>query len=172
MGKFWACFIYCASIGILAHYVGLALSNHHHFRIGRFPWRALSWEREGRFWQDTLNVRGWMNSVPDMSRIMSDMVPKRLDPPVTVEKLDVLIRETCVAEMIHWLLTLFGFGCLLIWKGIGGLILSLMFAFGNLPFVIIQRYNRPSLMRLRNRLLRAKGGVAEVDTNYTEVRHI
>ena len=40
-------------------------------------------------------------------------------------------------------------GLLKIWRGPGGVILTVIYiVFGNLPFLLIQRYNRPRLQRL------------------------
>ena len=147
MMDFWKCVAYLVLIGTLAHFAGLMLS-HHHFAAHRAPWKSASWEKEGRFWDRTLSVRRWMNLVPDMSRIMPDMVPKRIIGVATPKQVESLIRETCVAELIHWLLFALGFECVFIWDGVGGWIISLLFSVGNLPFIVIQRYNRPRLVRL------------------------
>ncbi len=152
MTNFWKCFAYLVTLGILAHFFGLVLSRRS-YRVERLPWRSLGWEDGGRFWDRALHVRRWMNRVPDMSRIMPDMVPKRLEGAVRAEAVEVLIRETCVAELTHNALSIAGFGCVLIWSGAGGWIISLIFCFGNAPFSIIQRYNRPRLIRLHRWLL-------------------
>lgn len=48
-----------------------------------------------------------------------------------------------MAEMIHVLLSLTGLGCLVIWQGIGGVLVTAVYILlGNLPFILIQRYNR------------------------------
>lgn len=156
MMNFWKCFAYLALIGILAHFFGLVLS-HRHYRTDRLPWRSLPFEQNGRFWDRTLKVRRWMNRVPDMSRLMPDMVPKRIASGARAADVERLIRETCVAELTHDLLSIAGFGCVLIWDGMGGWILSLMFCVGNIPFAIIQRYNRPRLCRLHKWLLEREG---------------
>lgn len=50
------------------------------------------------------------------------------------------------------LLCIMGLGCPLIWKSIGGWILFALYLLGNIPFILIQRYNRPKLVRLLKRL--------------------
>ena len=52
------------------------------------------------------------------------------------------------AECIHLLLPLAGLYCLRLWPGAGGIVVTLLYFLGNLPFVLIQRYNRPRLQRL------------------------
>ena len=47
---------------------------------------------------------------------------------------------------------------LFIWPGVGGIVAALVYIFvGNLPFVIIQRYNRPRLQKLYDMQQRKKG---------------
>lgn len=171
MLNFWKCFAYLAMLGILAHVFGLVLSRCH-FHVERLPWRSLSWEQDGRFWDRTLHVRRWMDHVPDMSRIMPDMVPKRIDGIARADAVERLIRETCVAELTHDALGVVGFGCVLIWQGAGGWVISLMFCVGNLPFTIIQRYNRPRLIRLHKWLLAREGGGAVDPQQLTEAKKV
>ncbi len=60
-----------------------------------------------------------------------------------------MIGETCVAEFTHFVLILLGFYALRLWPGTGGAVVTAIYIlFGNLPFLIIQRYNRPRLQKL------------------------
>lgn len=87
---------YIAALGILAHIVGQALPRRW-FDPDRFPYRCAPWEQNGRVWRK-LGVHRWKDHVPDMSRIMGDMVKKKLPDGNTPEGLRVLVLETCVAE--------------------------------------------------------------------------
>lgn len=91
--------------------------------------------------------------MPDMSKILPDMMPsKKLPKKATSEQLERMVQETCVAELIHNLLCFLGFGCVLLWKGAGGWIIALLYMMGNIPFSIIQRYNRPKLVQIMQKL--------------------
>ena len=60
-----------------------------------------------------------------------------------------MIEETCVAEFTHFVLILLGFYALRLWPGTGGAVVTAIYIlFGNLPFLIIQRYSRPRLQKL------------------------
>lgn len=72
-----------------------------------------------------------------------------------------MIQETCIAEWVHGLLIVLGFGCIWIWDGMGGWIISVLYALGNLPYILIQRYNRPRLVKLL-RGMRKKEGSTEI----------
>ena len=69
-----------------------------------------------------------------------------------------MLQETCVAEFIHVLLSILGFGAVFIVGGAWGWIISIVyFLAGNLPYIIIQRYNRPRLLRLEDGMEKQEG---------------
>lgn len=92
-----------------------------------------------------------------MSRLFKKIMPaKNLSGKVDEKRLIVMIRETCAAELTHFLLCITGLFCLYIWQGLGGAIVYAVYVLlGNLPFIIIQRYNRPRLLRLYMRSRKA-----------------
>lgn len=142
--------IYVATLGIAAHFIGEALPRGW-FCWDRFPYRAWSWERQGRIY-DLLKIRAWKDRMPDKSRVVKSMVPKRVGACPTSESVYRLIRETCVAEAVHFCLCLLAFPIYFFWGNLTGVLLALVFVVCNLPFMIIQRYNRPSLVFLAERL--------------------
>ena len=87
------------------------------------------------------------------------MPAKKIPARPDEQTLLVMIRETCAAEATHTLLMLAGLGVIVIWPCVWGVMLYLVYAIlGNLIFIIIQRYNRPRLVRLyeRKRAKRSK----------------
>jgi len=119
----------------------------HWFRADRFPFRTKPWEEK---LYRALRVRQWQNRVPDMSRIFPRLMPpKRMTAHPDAQTLLVMIRETCVAELTHWLLLFAGLAIPAIWPGAWGIAACVVYCvFGNLIFILIQRYNRPRLVRL------------------------
>ncbi len=162
--------IYVLVLGIAAHYIGEALPRRW-FHFDRFPFAAWKWEREGRIYE-AVRVQDWKDHVPDMSRVMKDMVPKRVGFCPTSTEVWVLVSETCVAEFIHFALCIFSPGVYLFWKNSMGVFLSCIVVFCNVPFILIQRYNRPTLIALAKRLekreerrrLRTAARLAATDT--------
>ena len=60
-----------------------------------------------------------------------------------------MIQETCIAQLVRVVLFVLGLGCVLIWDGPGGWITAVVYTLlGNVPFILIQRYNRPRLLHL------------------------
>ena len=98
MPFFKSCF-YCFLLGITSHYVGEALPRRW-FHWDRFPFRSWKWEKEGKLY-DVLRIRAWKDHVPDMSRVMKDMIPKKVGLCPTSAEVMALVKETCVAELIH-----------------------------------------------------------------------
>lgn len=141
---FLKCALYLSTIGVLSFFLGRILPKKW-IRGDSFPFRT--YDIEDRFYR-FVRVRLWQNKLPDMSRLFPALMPPKNLSGSYRDRLPVMIRETCVAEITHILLAILGFRCMALWQGAGGVILSLLFCIGNLPFVMIQRYNRPKLIRL------------------------
>ena len=139
--------IYTASLGVVSHYVGQALPRRW-FHPDRFPFRSFRWEQEGNVYR-RLGVHHWKDLVPDMSKVMPDMIPKR-----------VSLRGT--AEAVHGVLMVLSVGNYLLCQNLAGLAITLFDAiFLNLPYWVIQRYNRPKLLRLAEKLHRKENHGSE-----------
>ena len=148
--KFLYSLIYIAVLGVLSHFVGQALPRSW-FDAAKPPYKAAEWEKGGRVYEK-LGIKRWKDIMPDMSRIMPDMVKKKLTNENKERGMDTLIAETCVAECVHWGLIILSFGILFWWRGLWAAAFLLIYnIFGNLPFIIIQRYNRPRLVMLEQR---------------------
>lgn len=149
MEMLWTIF-YVVFLGILSHFYGQALPRKW-FNPEKFPYRSFKWEREGRIYR-YLHIQKWQNKLPDMSRVMRDMVPKRMREGMTVSDVDQLIAETCVAEHVHVLLCLSFLLIAKFWQDRTWIPLWLIYTACNIPFILIQRYNRPMWLRVRNRI--------------------
>lgn len=141
---------YIAILGILAHYIGESMPRRW-FSENRFPFITYKWENGGKAYQK-IKIKKWKNKLPDMSRIMKDMLPKRISYGATSEHIDALVKETCVAEFVHVSLIFLSVGIYFILKNYIGVILCLVFIAINVPFILIQRFNRPHLVNLRNKI--------------------
>ena len=149
--KILFCLLYLGLLALLAHPVGQALPRRL-FDEDRFPYRSFRWERDGAVYK-RLQIDRWKDILPDMSKVMSDMIPKKI-AEVDPEHMKLLLGETCRAEAVHWGEIVAGLGCLLIAPGPAAAALSAAWAvLGNLPFIVIQRYNRPRLKRLYRQLI-------------------
>lgn len=145
------CVIYLFVIGVVLFLVGKKIPRKW-MKYNSFPFRSFDFEKEGKIY-NAIGIRKWKSKLPDISKILPGSIPaKKLPRDICSEDVERLIQETCVAELIHSLLAILGFGCAMIWKGVGGWVLSVLYMFGNLLYNIIQRYNRPKLLHLMMRI--------------------
>lgn len=149
----WAA-LYILTIGLLSNVVALFIRrdkldpNHRFFRLRQ-------WEQGGKIY-DRIAIRKWKGRVPDVSRTLRFVAPKKVTAATDEEGLSRLIRETCVAELVHVALMVLSLAVLWICPGWQGVLLYGLCFFGNLPFICIQRYNRPQYMLAAERLARRK----------------
>lgn len=117
---------------------------------------AKTWEHGGRWYREKLKIQHWKDRVPQF--IGKDGFSKEHLTDVSIEYIDEFILETCRGEWMH----LKSCVCILVTLLINPLLVGLVFSFliliGNLPFAIIQRYNRFRLQVLRKKRLRDLNG--------------
>lgn len=149
---FWHCALYLAVIGLASS--AAALLPRRWFHADRFPFRPQRWEHEGKIYEK-LAVQRWKDKLPDMSRFLPWLTQKQVSASISAAHAELLVQETCVAELVHDILAILTFGCVWIWPG-WGLWLSIAYVLiGHLPYIVIQRYNRPRLARM-HALLKAR----------------
>ena len=141
---------YIAAAGIAAHFIGEALPRRW-FDPCRFPFAPWPWERSGKLYR-ALRVQAWKDKMPDMSRIAPDMVRKQVSLTGSSAEAERVAKETCVAEVVHWVLMLLSFVIYLPYPRPLGAALAILYGLSHVPFIIIQRYNRPTLSTLAQRL--------------------
>lgn len=141
----WGCFHLGISWGI--RQVPLA------FFAAHAAWfRSFSFEKEGKFWQTYFRVARWKDRLPEGTQIDSRGFDKsRMTKRKEGAYLYQFMLETCRAELTHWLL-LFAAGVFFLWNPMWAALLNCVYALlVNLPFILIQRYNRPRVRRLYHR---------------------
>lgn len=147
-GGFLRCALFMAALGVVAFVTGRLLPKER-FRSDAFPFKAHA--REKKLYE-LLRVKDWQAKVPDMSKIFKSIMPEKRINAETLADLPRMLQETCVAESVHAVECVLGLVCLWLWPGVGGVITAAVYILlGNLPFIIIQRYNRPRLQRLLER---------------------
>lgn len=145
---FWKCLAYMALWGLLCFPLGRLLK-----RLDLSwdcpPFRTADWERGGAVYE-RVGIRRWKDLVPDVSRLVPRIVPRKaMGARPTPAALEDMLREGCVAELVHWLLPLPGLALMGLWPGAGGILMYAVYVIlGNLPFIMIQRYNRPRFDRM------------------------
>ena len=149
--KLLRCAIHCAFAGTVGFFFGRLISQWP-IKPDRGWFRSFAIERNGKIYEK-LNIHKWQAKVPDMSRVFPKLMPPKNLRGDYMQRLPVMIQETCVAELTHIVVSLLGLPCLWIWPGMGGVVVTAVFILLlNVPYILIQRYNRPRLMRLQTKL--------------------
>lgn len=143
--------IYLGVLGILCFPAGRWFANVI-WNPDLFPFKEHRWEDGGKIYDRLLKIKKWKDKVPDVSKWLPNVVPRKKLTRPSIEELDDMIQETCVAELIHMLLCVLSVPVLFISPGITGIAVLILDVFlGNLPFAIIQRYNRFRYLKTRRK---------------------
>lgn len=133
-------------LGIVSHVVGEALPRKW-FNPERFPFVSYKWEANGSFYKRKLKIEKWKNKLPDKSRAVHMMVEKSVNDDRSSGHMLKIVKETCVAETVHWALLLCSPLFAYLMERPLGIWASVLYGLSHIPFIMIQRYNRPRLLR-------------------------
>ena len=118
------------------------------FNIDSWLYRERTWERNGWIYEKLFRLQSWKKKLPDGAALFKNGFEKKRLKESSIDYLDSFMKETCRAELTHWIVFLFGplfFIWNLWWVGI---VMVLYAAIANIPCIITQRYNRIRLRRI------------------------
>ncbi len=130
------------------------------YRLKHFA--ARKWERNGKWYSEHLKINKWKDLLPQFVS-EGGFSKEHIQSNLTIEYVDTFIMETCRGEWDHGMNCLCIIPVLIINTSLMGLVLGLCAVIGNLPFYVIQRYNRFRLLTLRKKLLRDKKKQINID---------
>lgn len=152
MTEGWAVVVDCLAWTALSVVIG--------FGASRLPLRSIDhdtaltrlrpWEADGRWYEHHLAVRRWKDRLPEAGAVFGGRSKRHLPSRATAD-LERFAAETRRAELTHWALLCCGplfFAWNPWWLGLVMVAFAVAF---NLPFIVIQRYNRARLGRLLGR---------------------
>lgn len=145
---------YIILIGLIAGFVFALIPRSFFIKYaGKF--QLYNFEQEGRFYSKYFKINVWKDKLPQFSELTKFGFNKASLNTVSSAYLNTFYIETMRAELSHWILILvtpvylfFSEKILLPLTIFGNI-------FGNLPFVMIQRYNRGRILKLLNHLEKA-----------------
>jgi glycosyl-4,4'-diaponeurosporenoate acyltransferase len=125
-------------------------------RLARDGWllRPRRFEDGGRWYRRRMRIHRWKDRLPDAGDLFRGGVSKRRLPGYDAAGLELFARETRRAELAHWWAMACG-PVFILWNP--PLAAGLLIAYGvavNLPFIVIQRYNRFRIAALTSRMSR------------------
>ena len=114
----------------------------------RWLYKERSWEEGGRLYDRLFGVRRWKAKLPEMSDFLKFTFSKKHLKSTDDNYLARFVMESCRSEWTHWTI-IFSSLLFLLWNEfIPAFKIILMAITLNLPYIIIQRYNRPRIVRL------------------------
>lgn len=137
----------------LTGYAAHRLDDERLARDGRLL-RPRSFEDGGRWYRRRLRIHRWKDRLPEAGAVFAGGMSKRALPAYDAAGLELFARETRRAELAHWWAMACG-PVFVLWNP--PLAAALLIAYGvavNLPFILIQRYNRFRIEALLGRLAR------------------
>ena len=119
--------------------------------------RLRPFEADGRWYEQHLAIKRWKGHLPEAGALFKDGFSKRSLRAATPEQLDRFVIETRRAELTHWILVAVG-PLFFLWNPWGLALVMVAYALvANVPCLVVQRYNRARLLRVRARHRRAGG---------------
>lgn len=117
-----------------------------------FFYKSHKWERNGEIYKHIFKIDKWKTYLPESSSLIKGSYNKKKIANFSKDSLDQFLLESCRAEMTHWLgMTPFWiFGLFTPARVVGYMFIYALAV--NLPCIMIQRYNRPRVLRLLTKL--------------------
>jgi glycosyl-4,4'-diaponeurosporenoate acyltransferase len=114
----------------------------------RWLFRTRPWEREGAIYDDVLGVKRWKSALPSGATLFRSGFSLTRVLSQDCAYLKRWVRESCRAELTHWLAML-PLPLFFLWNPTAGDVLNVAYALAfNVPCILVQRYNRPRLLAI------------------------
>lgn len=121
------------------------------YNYKKWLYRERKWEDGGRVYERIFFVKKWKSRLPDIGDFLKWRFSKKHLTEVKSDYLNRFLTESCKAELTHWVIICTSF-FFIFWGGLVAFSRILILAVAlNGPYIIIQRYNRPRLVRLLKR---------------------
>jgi glycosyl-4,4'-diaponeurosporenoate acyltransferase len=118
------------------------------FNAETWLFKERNWEKQARLYEHLFKIKKWKGWLPDGAEVSRKAFKKKHLQTADSDYIRVFILETCRAEILHWIIFLFGF-IFFVWNPwYVGIIMIVYAGITNLPCILTQRYNRIRLKRL------------------------
>lgn len=108
--------------------------------------RERKWEKNGEVYQQWVKVRHWKKFLPELGDFVKSVFPKKQIKDFSKDYLELYLMECCKSEMTHWCIILSSL-LFSLWNELPDAIVIFVIAIIlNMPYIIIQRYNRPRII--------------------------
>lgn len=137
--------LYWVFMHVLISKYTVALSYEH---LNKYEWlyQFRNFEENGEIYR-ALNIKKWKDKVPDATTFFKKGVNKKKLELKRQEGLYILLMETKRGELSHWLQMIPAIFFFLYDNKIAIIMIIYAISF-NIPFIMIQRYNRMRIMKI------------------------
>lgn len=133
------------SISLLFLPKNLFLTN----SLFKFLFNSYDWEKRGQFYDIVFLVKKWKDKLPDGASLFNLGYRKKHLHSSNKKDIEEFIMETKRAELTHWLIMLL-VPLFYLWNPSWSAWINVVYGVSiNAPFIVIQRYNRPRLERIK-----------------------
>ena len=127
---------------------GATLLPRYLFHENQWLYRIRSWEKQGVLYKRLFNVTKWKGWLPDGAAWFRGGFEKKRVNATDPAYLDLFVKETCRGEFAHWVVIALS-PLFILWNRRMSVLVMIVYAISaNLPCIIVQRYNRPQLLRI------------------------
>jgi glycosyl-4,4'-diaponeurosporenoate acyltransferase len=119
-----------------------------YYNYRNWIFKERKWEKNGEFYQHVFKVKRWKNHMPEIADFIKSTFSKKSIKEFDNEYIEKYLLESCRAEFAHWCI-IFSSVIFLFYEGTATFVCILLIAIlVDAPFIIIQRYNRPRIIRI------------------------
>lgn len=113
----------------------------------RFPFKPFGFEQDGTMYEKKMKIKAWKDMMPEAGGVFKGFGKRHIELRDTAY-LETFVRETCRAETVHYTI-MAALPLFIIWNPPAAILIMIPIVLaGNIPCIIIQRYNRPRLLNL------------------------
>lgn len=122
-----------------------------YYNYRNWIYKERKWEKNGEFYQQMFKVKRWKKYMPEIADFINSVFSKKSIKEFDNAYIEKYLLESCRAEFAHWCI-IFSSGMFLFYAGPAAFIYMFLIAILiNVPFIIIQRYNRPRILHIMKR---------------------
>lgn len=121
------------------------------FSSNKFIYKPRKWEKNGNFYVRVLKIKKWKDKLPQFVAKEGFSKKNLNTSDISKEYLERFILETCRAEWNHLMCCMYGVVSFFINYQFYAILFSIIPIAANLPFLVIQRFNRLRLVKLADK---------------------
>lgn len=136
-----------AFISVIITFLSVLLPKYY-YNYKMWLYRERKWEHGGKLYESKFKVKKWKVCLPELADFIKFIFPKKFIKEFSTDYMSKYLMESCRAELTHWCI-IFSTVVFLIFENTETFIYMFFIAFiANIPFIIIQRYNRPRILNI------------------------